>query len=380
MTLALITEAEAAGGRLAVASEALGLSVRTVERWRAGAQEDQRRGPTTRPANKLTMEERREVLATVNSARFRDRSPNEIVPLLADEGRYLASESTVYRILREENQLKHRECSKAPQRRTTKAHIATGPNQVWSWDITYLPSAKRGAFFYLYLVMDVWSRKVMAWEVNEMESSEHAAALIKRTCTALGIDGTGLVLHSDNGGPMKGTTMVAMLEWLGISASFSRPGVSDDNPFSEAIFRTLKYRPDYPARPFPDLAAARAWVDAFVAWYNTDHLHSGIRFVTPHDRHERRDVTVLARRHAVYQRARAAHPDRWSRSTRCWHAIADVHLNPGRSTTGTKDTSQPKQLAHNSVPKTRGGLRPPHPLSLASGQPFFQTTDQTTRT
>ena len=212
MTLALIAEAEGAGARLAAASGALGLSVRSVERWRGGAQEDQRRGPTTTPANKLTAAERRELLATVNAARFRNRSPNEIVPLLADEGRYLGSESTVYRMLRDENQLRHRGRSKAPERRAVKAHVATGPNQVWSWDITYLPSAMRGAFFYLYVVLDVWSRKIVSWEVNEVESSEHAAAMIKRTCEGLDIDATGLVLHSDNGGSMKGTTMLAMLE------------------------------------------------------------------------------------------------------------------------------------------------------------------------
>lgn len=371
MTLGLISEAERAGARLAVASEALGLSARTVGRWRAGGEEDLRRGPTTPPANKLTAQERSEILTTVNEARFRNRSPSQIVPLLADEGRYLASESTVYRVLREENQLHHRERSKVPQRRTVQPHVATGPNQVWSWDITYLPSSRRGAFFYLYLVLDVWSRKVVSWEVNEAESSEHAAAMIKRTYEAGKIDPAGLVLHSDNGGPMKGTTMLAMLESLGIAASFSRPGVSDDNPFPEAIFRTLKYRPEYPSRPFEDVLSARAWVDAFVGWYNTDHLHSGIRFVTPRDRHEGRDAAVLAHRHKVYQRARSARPERWSRGTRCWQPITVVRLNPGRPTSVSvsQPGSQEKQLAHRLAPKKHGGLPPPHPLSLASGQP-----------
>lgn len=371
MTLALIAEAESGGARVATASKALGLSARTVERWRAGAQEDQRRGPTTAPANKLSEEERLELLTTVNCARFRNRSPNEIVPLLADEGRYLASESTVYRLLRAENQLHHRGRSKAPHRRATKAHVAAGPNQVWSWDITYLRSEMRGTFFYLYLVLDVWSRKIVSWEVHEVESSEHAAALIKRTCEATAIDSSTLVLHSDNGGPMKGTTMVAMMEWLGISASFSRPGVSDDNPFSEAVFRTLKYRPEYPARPFADVVAARAWVQTFVRWYNVDHLHSGIRFVTPATRHDGRDVAVLARRHEVYRRASLARPERWSRNTRCWDAIGTVHLNPNRAPLPTAISSE-KQLAHRLVAQERGGLRPPHPLSLASGQPFAE--------
>jgi transposase InsO family protein len=336
MTLELIGEAERAGARRAAACAVLGVSARTVERWRSGPAEDQRGGPTTAPANKLTTDERREVIETVNAPRFRDLSPNQIVPLLADEGRYLASEPTMYRILRAEALLHHRERTKAPVRRPPQAHVATGPNQVWSWDITYLRSPLRGVFFYLYLVVDVWSRKIMAWEVYEAESAELASALITGRCAALGIDPRGLVLHADNGGPMKGSTMVATLERLGILPSFSRPSVSDDNPYSEALFRTLKYRPEYPDQPFGDLAAARAWVDGFVRWYNTEHLHSGIRFVTPEDRHSGREAAILAGRRALYARARAAHPERWSRGPRCWTPVERVYLNPERSTPPAK--------------------------------------------
>ena len=253
MTLDLVGEAERAGARRAAACAVLGVSARTVERWRRDpAAADQRGGPTTAPANTLTADERQEVLATVNAPRFRDLSPNQIVPLLADEGRYLASEATIYRILRAEALLHHRERSQAPVRRPPMAHTATGPNQVWSWDITYLRSPVRGIFFYLYLVVDVWSRKIMAWDVYEAESAELASGLIEGQCAALGLDPRGLVLHADNGGPMKGATMVATLERLGILASFSRPSVSDDNPYSEALFRTLKYRPEYPDQPFAD--------------------------------------------------------------------------------------------------------------------------------
>jgi transposase InsO family protein len=293
--------------------------------------EDLRHGPKTVPANKLTSAERREVMATVNSPEFRDLSPNQIVPSLADKGRYLASESTMYRLLREEDQLHHRERSHAPTRRPPMAHVASGPNQVWSWDITYLHSPIRGAFFYLYLVLDVWSRRIVAAEVNESESPDLAGLLIGRTCAAHHVDSSKLVLHSDNGGPMKGATMLATLERLGIEASFSRPHVSDDNPFSEALFRTLKYRPEYPAGPFASLDAARGWVAHFVAWYNTEHLHSGIRFVTPDDRYYGREPAILAGRHALYERAQAAHPERWSQSTRCWEPITTVYLNPEKS-------------------------------------------------
>jgi putative transposase len=328
MILQLIAEAEAAGAASAKACAILGLSARTVERWRGGAEEDLRQGPNTEPANKLTADERQHLLATVNSPEFRDLSPNQVVPLLADDGVYLASESTMYRVLREEEQLHHRERSRVPSRRAPAEHVSSGPNQVWSWDITYLRSPVLGAFFYLYLVVDVWSRRIMAWEVHSAESPDLASQLIERTCRALDLDPSGLVLHSDNGGPMKGSTMLATLQRLGIEASFSRPHVSDDNPFSEALFRTLKYRPEYPTRPFASLEATSSWVELFVAWYNTIHLHSGIRFVTPDDRHFGREVDLLARRHEVYQRAQAARPERWSRDTRCWEPIADVYLNP----------------------------------------------------
>lgn len=331
MIRTLIAEAVAAGARRHQACRLLGVSARTLERWRAGGPDDARRaprGPRRAPPNQLTGGERRAVLAAVNAAEFRDLSPHQIVPRLADAGRYLASESTIYRILRAEEQLTHRGRAKAPARRPPRAHEATGPGQVWSWDITYLRTPVRGQFLYLYLVMDLWSRKVVGWAVHEGEAAEHAARLITEICRASRLDPAGLVLHADNGGPMKGATMAATLERLGVLASFSRPGVSNDNPFSEALFRTLKYRPAYPEQPFADLAAARTWVAAFVHWYNHEHRHSAIRFVTPAERHTGRDGALLRARHAVYQRARARTPARWSGATRNWTPIAAVHLNP----------------------------------------------------
>lgn len=331
MIFALLKEAVENGARRSKACEVMGVSARMVERWKkleSGKCEDMRRGPHSEPRNKLTAAERKESLRVVNLPRFRDLSPNQIVPLLADEGKYLASEATLYRILREEQLLAHRGRSKAPERRGPNSHVAKGPNQVWSWDITYLGSPVRGIFFYLYLIMDVWSRKIVGWAVNEAESAELASELFLRTCMATGIDPLGIVLHADNGGPMKGATMVATLERLGVLASFSRPSVSDDNPFSEALFKTLKYRPDYPHGPFADVNSAREWVEAFVLWYNTQHLHSAIRFVTPEDRHSGRERDILARRQQVYSNARRKHPERWTRSTRNWEQIAEVKLNP----------------------------------------------------
>lgn len=329
MILDLLDEATMAGARPARACAELGLSLRTVQRWRAaGGGEDRRAGPRSRPANTLSSAERHKVLATVNSAEYRDLSPKQIVPRLADQGRYLASESTIYRLLRSEGQLAHRGRAKAPTRHQVKEHIATGPGQVWSWDITYLKTALKGSFYYLYMIEDVWSRKIVGWEIHEEETMELSAQLMRETCTSTGVNPSGLVLHSDNGGPMKGSTMLATLQRLGVVASFSRPAVSNDNPYSEATFRTLKYRPGYPRKPFTTLEQARAWVDGFVRWYNTEHRHSGIRFVTPDERHRGKDTAVLARRKQVYERARRRRPERWTRSTRNWTPVGAVYLNP----------------------------------------------------
>jgi len=328
MIRALLETAVLAGARRGPACRLVGLSVRTVERWRTGLDADARHGPRHRPANQLTSRERETILAVVTSAAYRELSPHQIVPHLADAGRYLASESTIYRLLREERLLQHRGRAKAPVRRPPRAHVATGPNQLWSWDITYLRTPVRGVFVYLYLMLDVWSRKVVGWAVHDVESAECAAALFLAICRAQRLDPIGIVLHADNGGPMKGATMVATLERLGVLASFSRPGVSDDNPYSEALFRTLKYWPAFPTQPFADLPAARTWVAAFVHWYNTQHLHSAIRFVTPDDRHAGRDVALLAARRAVYARAQRRTPARWSGARRNWDPIITVRLNP----------------------------------------------------
>ena len=330
MTIELISEAVTAGARRWKACNVLGLSLRTIQRWGDEPGEDGRKGPLSAPANKLSEAERLEVLQVVNSPEFRNLPPTQIVPRLADQGRYLASEATVYRLLHENGQLTHREPSKPRVPRPVPVLSAAAPNQVWSWDITYLQSACRGSFFYLYLNEDIWSRKIVGWEVHEEESMELASSFIARTSSELGTDLAGLILHSDNGGPMKGSTMLATLRNLGIVASFSRPRVSDDNPFSEALFRTLKYRPAYPRRPFESIDEARTWVADFVTWYNTHHRHSGIRFVTPDQRHRGADLALLAARRLLYEKARDEHPARWSRQCRNWTPPQLVQLNPGK--------------------------------------------------
>jgi putative transposase len=198
--------------------------------------------------------------------------------------------------------------------------------------MTFLPAQVQGRWFYLYLILDLFSRKVVGFEVHDTDSADHAAHLARRTALAESVHAMSAkpVLHGDNGATMKATTVLAMLAWLGIRPSYSRPRVSDDNPFVEALFRTAKYHPVFPPKGFADLDAARQWAADFVCWYNHEHRHSGIRYVTPAERHAGQDHTLLARRHGLYQQARARNPRRWSRHTRDWTPVAVVTLNPER--------------------------------------------------
>lgn len=330
MILEWIEEARCAGARLRRACEVVGLDTRTVQRWLergSDGGDDRRRGPNTRPGNALSEAERAEVLAVAHRAEFRDATPKSIVPTLADRGEYVASESTFYRVLREAGEMTHRGRARPPTPRPVPTHTATGPNQVWSWDITYLPTTVKGVFLYLYLVMDIWSRRIMGWALHPAESSDHAAALLACACEVAGVKPGTLVIHSDNGGPMRGATLLATLQKLGVMPSYSRPRVSDDNPFSEALFRTLKYVPWYSGKPFADADGASRWVEGFVRWYNREHLHSGISFVTPDARHQELDAAQLEKRRAVYQAARERHPSRWSQHARRWEREAEVSIN-----------------------------------------------------
>ena len=331
MIIGLVDEAVVRGARQCTACAVLGLDPRTLQRWAAGAVEDQRRGPKRSPKNKLSEIERKRVLTVVNTAQHRDLPPSQIVPRLADEGTYVASESTMYRILREEKQLTHRGRSRPREYRRPAPRVASAPGQVWTWDITYLRSPIRGVFFYLYLIMDVWSRKIVGWNVQEQELAELAAPLFEKTYRSEGIENGVLVLHADNGGPMKGGTMLSTLQRLGVEASFSRPRVSDDNPYSESLFKTMKYRPEYPGKPFLTIEDACAWVTRFVAWYNLEHRHSAIRFVTPQQRHDGTHLAALDRRREVYEAARERHPERWTGNPRNWSTPNTVELNPGRA-------------------------------------------------
>ena len=275
----------------------------------------------------------------VNSYRFRDLPPSQIVPILADEGIYLCSESSMYRLLRAQGQVQRCQTGASHKRHKPKACTAYRHNEVWSWDITYLPTDVRGLFYYLYLILDIYSRKIVGWSIHAEQSSELAARVTEQACLDESIQPGQVILHSDNGSPMKGCTQLVMLEKLGISSSFSRPSVSNDNPYVESLFRTLKYRPNFPWKShFETLGAARIWMGKFTRWYNDEHRHSGLNYVTPSQRHEGADTELLAKRASVYKLARGAHPERWSGQTRNWSSVHYVTLNP--STESIKPTQE----------------------------------------
>jgi len=199
-----------------------------------------------------------------------------------------------------------------PQRRSN------GSGELWYWDMTYLPTQIIGRWFYLYLILDIYSRKIVGWEVHETDDAEHAARVVQRVALAEGIaaNQTKPVLHADNGAALKATTVLAMLHWLGIKPSYSRPRVSNHNAIAESSLRTAKDRPDYVRRGLKEFDRARDWASEFVHWYNVKHLHSGIRYVSPNQRHAGQDHDILAARYHLYLAAQAANPRRWTRNTR----------------------------------------------------------------
>jgi len=327
VALALIDEATLAGARLVPCCDMLGIDPRTVQRWRRSPVDKRTTTQRPAPANSLSADERRQVLRIACSPRFRDLSPKQIVAVLADSDRYIASESTFYRVLRAEKLLRHRSHARPAVHSKPREKVATGPNQVWSWDITYLRGPKRREFFYLYVVMDVWSRKIVAAQVHATENGAMAARLVQRAYLREGAP-SGIVLHSDRGAPMTSATLLGLLDHLQIKPILSRPRVSDDNPYSEALFRTLKYRPSYPRKPFKSLELARSWAARFVDWYNREHRHSAIGFVTPVQRHDGEDIHILSKRRAVYEAAKQRNPARWARNIRAWSRPEIVALNP----------------------------------------------------
>ncbi|KOY82313.1 IS3 family transposase [Lysinibacillus macroides] len=306
-------------------------------------QEANQRPLTKRPTpkNKLAQEEKEKILTIVKQEEYADCPSIQIVPRLADQGTYIASESTFYRILREEKMQHYRGRSQKPERSIPESHLATASNQVWTWDIIWLRGPVKGLYYRLYLILDLFSRKVVGWKVWETEEAKHAETLVKKAVISEKIQGKPLVLHSDNGSLMKATTFLGLLERMGIQSSFSRPHVSNDNPYSEAMFRTLKYRPDFPHKGFETLEKARQWAQQFVHWYNEIHLYSGLNFVTPVQCHTGEHISLLEKRKEVYEAAKEKHPERWARCTRNWAPNEQVTLNPMRDKGQTEAVKNP---------------------------------------
>lgn len=321
------------GARQHKACGIMGISPKTLQRWKKPAelQCDGRKIRVLTPMNKLTEEERQKILKVANSEEFSSMTPNQIVPVLAERGQYIGSERTFYRVMKSEGQLAHRQKSKPRTARSKPDELqATQPGQLLSWDITYLKTRVAGQFFYLYLFMDLFSRKIVGWQIYDREDSQLAADIVVDIAKREGYNRRQVDIHSDNGSPMKGATILATFQKLGITPSYSRPSVSNDNPYSESLFKTLKYCPHYPNKPFDDLQSARQWMSEFAQWYNHQHRHSGIKYVTPAQRHAGLDKAILAARSRTYEKAKEEHPERWARQARDWQWQERVVLNPNK--------------------------------------------------
>ena len=343
----MIKEAVDSGAALYKACTELGISRRTYNRCKnTDSDYIDKRTICARPepANKLTMEEKKKILDVCNSEEFASKTPSEIVPILADRGSYIASESTFYKVLKEAKQLTHRGREQRKHKRPISTHKATGANQVWMWDITYLNGPIKGKHYYLYVFSDLYSRKIVGWEVWESEDAKHASELVKRIYRdekiyIRNMQKEPLVLHSDNGSPMKGATMLETLYALGITPLKSRPRVSNDNPYAESLFKTLKYVPNFQPQGFATLTEAGLWVKRFVEWYNNEHRHSGINYVTPSQRHMGLYQEILRKRKEVYEKAKERYPERWARETRDWSFSEEEEwLNPRQEAETKKET------------------------------------------
>ncbi len=330
-----------AGARIHLCCKEAEISLRTYRRWVKNGEIIADKRPDAihpKPANKLSDEEIEQILEVCHRPEYVNLPPSQIVPRLADLGVYIASESSFYRVLKQRGEQHHRGRSRERSElsHVLTTHQASAPKELWSWDVTYLPSRVKGQFFYLYMIIDVFSRKIVGYEVYEQETGVYAAKLIERTAFAEQICQTQapLILHQDNGAPMKSYTFRAKLEDLGIISSYSRPRVSDDNPYIESLFRTVKYSQFWPSRGFESLTQARKWVKHFTSWYNHEHRHSKIGFITPHQKHCGESDKLMENRAKVYQTAKSKNPARWSGKIRAWESTQTVYLNPERKNVG----------------------------------------------
>jgi putative transposase len=297
------------------------------------------------PARALSGEERQAILDVANSERFVDTAPAEIVATLIDEKKYLGSVRTFYRVLAAAGEVRERRDQLRHPEYKKPELLATAPNQVWSWDITKLMGPEKWKYFYLYVLIDIFSRYVVGWLLAEQENATHAKRLIGETCKKEGIEEGQLTIHGDRGAPMTSKTLAQLMADLTITKSHSRPRVSDDNPFSESQFKTMKYQPDYPDR-FCGLEDARVRSRAFFDWYNNEHRHSGIAFLTPGDVHCGRSTEVIAARQETLDAAFALHPERFVRRAPSAALLPPtVWINPPAKV--PISTAVPNDIAHS---------------------------------
>jgi putative transposase len=331
------------------ACEALGVSRATVYRRRRPPQGSR---PRPRPARALTPGEREAVVAQLHSLRFVDFAPREIYATLLDEGQYLCSPRTMYRLLAAAHEVKERR----NQLRHVAARpelLATGPNEVWSWDITKLLGPVKWTYYYLYVILDIFSRYVVGWMVAHAESARLAERLIAATGETQGIVPGALTIHADRGTSMTSKAVALLLADLGITRTHSRPHVSNDNPFSEAQFKTLKSRPEFPER-FGSAEAARAFCHPFFTWYNTEHRHGGIGWLTPAMVHYGQVESIRAVRGQVLTAAYAAHPERFVRRPPAAPTVPHaVWINPPAPSAAP----EPNQADATAVPLETVGVR-----------------------
>lgn len=305
----LILEAAEARARIGMACNTVEISYRSFLRWKAGKLDDKRKGSSKTVPRKLTQEERDECYSLLNNPRFRDMTPAQIVATLLDEGTYYASERTMYRILHERNANIRRAETRVPRRRKAPPQlIAHGPNQVWTWDITWMKTDVRGVFLYGYVIIDIYSRKIVGWTIKNTEDPEHARDLFKNTI--IRERAAPQFVHADNGGPMRGVTLRIFLNSLDVKLSYNRPRVSNDNPYSESWFGTMKTHVSFP-KVFTSNTHAMDWLANFVSKYNTEHKHSGISYVTPQQRHLGHDQKILSYRQKIKNQAASRHPERF---------------------------------------------------------------------
>ena len=298
--------------------------------------------PRPAPARTLSGGERSQILDLLHAPSFVDKAPGEIVATLLDDGVYHCSTRTMYRILESENEVRERRNQRRHPQYKKPELLATGPNQVWSWDITKLKGPTKWTYFYLYVILDIFSRYVVGWMVASRESASLAVRLISETCERQGIDRDQLTLHADRGSPMKAKLTAQLLADLGVVKSHSRPYVSDDNPFSESQFKTLKYRPDFPEN-FGSQEDARSFLAKFFDWYNNEHRHSGINMMTPAAVHDGTAEALLMQRQAVMLQAFEAHPERFVAGPPVLKAMPEaVWINPPKPEAERKHEKEPE--------------------------------------